>query len=240
MLGSWPTTSPTPAWRAVAVHSGENSAPRQASVEASVPERSRSSSPLTSFNEGLDVPEIQTVLMLRPTESPVIFLQQLGRGLRKADDKDRLRVVDFIGNHRSFLSKPRTLLTLGGRSVVTQKDVLDAARSGEFNLPEGCSVDYELEAVDLMASLVKTRASMSDVLADYCRGFYDDYGYRPSALQAFRAQLNPRSATKQNGSWFGFLKILGILTTEEVDVVEQCGDTLALSPERKRRNPTNS
>ena len=67
------------------------------------------------FNEGLDVPEIDTVLMLRPTESPVVFLQQLGRGLRRSHGKDALTVIDFIGNHRSFLIKPRTLLTLGSK-----------------------------------------------------------------------------------------------------------------------------
>ena len=66
------------------------------------------------FNESLDVPNINTVLMLRPTESPVIFLQQLGRGLRKSDDKLYLSVVDFIGNHRSFMQKPQGLLYLTG------------------------------------------------------------------------------------------------------------------------------
>ena len=211
---------------AVAVHSGLDSAPRRESVSKLRSGEVAVVFTVDLFNEGLDVPEIGTVLMLRPTESPVVFLQQLGRGLRKAANKDRLRVVDFIGNHRSFLNKPRTLLSLGGRAVVTQKDVLDAARSGEFDLPEGCSVEYELEAVDLLESLVKARSSMSDVLADYCREFFDDYGYRPSALQAFRAQLNPRSATKQNGSWFGLLKSLGILTPEEAEVVERRGDTL--------------
>ena len=55
------------------------------------------------FNEGLDVPEIDTVLFLRPTESPVVFLQQLGRGLRRTDGKAGLTVLDFIGQqHRRF------------------------------------------------------------------------------------------------------------------------------------------
>src|SRR5690606_3291863 len=55
------------------------------------------------FNEGTDLPSIDTVLMLRPTESKILFLQQLGRGLRRADglDKHHLVVVDFIGNHQS-------------------------------------------------------------------------------------------------------------------------------------------
>ena len=50
--------------------------------------------------------DVNMVMMLRPTESPVIFLQQLGRGLRPAPGKDRLTVIDFIGNHRSFLQRP--------------------------------------------------------------------------------------------------------------------------------------
>ncbi len=56
------------------------------------------------FNEGLDIPSVNTVLMLRPTNSSIIFIQQLGRGLRKAKDKDFLTVLDFIGNHdRAYL-----------------------------------------------------------------------------------------------------------------------------------------
>ena len=64
------------------------------------------------FNEGVDVPTLDTVLMLRPTESPVLFLQQLGRGLRLAPGKEHLDVVDFVGNHRAFLAPARTLMTL--------------------------------------------------------------------------------------------------------------------------------
>ena len=52
------------------------------------------------FNEGVDVPNVDALLMLRPTESPVLFLQQLGRGLRKADNKLSCLVLDFVGEHR--------------------------------------------------------------------------------------------------------------------------------------------
>ena len=58
------------------------------------------------FSEGVDLPSIDTVLMLRPTESKILFLQQLGRGLRKAEGKEKLVVLDFIGNHHSFLHNP--------------------------------------------------------------------------------------------------------------------------------------
>lgn len=53
------------------------------------------------FNEGIDIPEVNTILMLRPTESPTIFIQQLGRGLRKFEDKEFVTIIDFIGNHKN-------------------------------------------------------------------------------------------------------------------------------------------
>ena len=72
------------------------------------------------FNEGVDLPNIDTVLMLRPTESKIIFLQQLGRGLRQAKDsgKEKLVVLDLIGNHISFFKKAEALFQIG----VTNKD----------------------------------------------------------------------------------------------------------------------
>jgi superfamily II DNA or RNA helicase len=77
------------------------------------------------FNEGVDIPEIDTVLFLRPTESLTIFLQQLGRGLRLADDKDCLTVLDFVGNSRpeyNFENKFRALI--GKTSTTVFKEIL--------------------------------------------------------------------------------------------------------------------
>jgi len=64
------------------------------------------------FNEGVDLPAIDTLMMLRPTESKVLFLQQLGRGLRRHPAKERLVVLDFIGNHQGFLNKPQALFAI--------------------------------------------------------------------------------------------------------------------------------
>ena len=93
--------------KAVAVHAGaEQRAPRD------LPGAARAGDlevifAVDMFNEGVDVPAIDTVLMLRPTESTIIWLQQLGRGLRVSADKERLIVIDYIGNHRAFLMKLR-------------------------------------------------------------------------------------------------------------------------------------
>ena len=119
MPTSWPTISPTNGVRAVAVHSGERSAPRASALEALADGRLDILFAVDMFNEGLDIPNVDTVLMLRPTESSVIWLQQFGRGLRRAEGKSELRVIDYIGNHRAFLIKVRSLLQplLGTRRI---------------------------------------------------------------------------------------------------------------------------
>lgn len=87
------------------------------------------------FNEGVDIPSINTVLMLRPTNSPIIFIQQLGRGLRKHDSKEFLTVLDFIGNHsKTFL----IAIALNG-SRYYDKDSLKVAVVTNFANVPGCT-----------------------------------------------------------------------------------------------------
>ena len=99
--------------QAVAIHSGPGSSPRAASLEQLQAGMLEVVCCVDMFNEGVDLPHVDTVLMLRPTESEVVWLQQFGRGLRKAEGKGALRVIDYIGNHRAFLLKVRALFALG-------------------------------------------------------------------------------------------------------------------------------
>jgi superfamily II DNA or RNA helicase/diadenosine tetraphosphate (Ap4A) HIT family hydrolase/HKD family nuclease len=210
---------------AVAVHSGPTSAPRVGSVERLRAGELQIICTVDVFNEGLDVPEVDTVLMLRPTESPVVFLQQLGRGLRRNHGKNFLTVIDFIGNHRSFLIKPRTLLALGtGRQVGTDK-VLRAMRTGDFGLPEGCSATYDVELVEILRTV--TRVGARSALEDYCRSYADERGHRPSALQAYKAGYNPSSARARHGHWFAFLDDVELLGKQERKVMRRHADALA-------------
>ena len=208
-----------------AVHSKPSSAPRHETLDALRDGRIDVIFAVDLFNEGLDIPEIDTVLMLRPTESPIVFLQQLGRGLRTMEGKDALAVVDFIGNHRSFLSKPRTLLSLGTRVVPSNAKVLAALESGEFGLPAGCSVSYELSVVDMLREL--GRVSGRSELAEYCRSYFEEEGARPSATQAFHAGYNLASVRAKHGSWYGFLEDLGLLSELEQATLTDAGEVLA-------------
>ena len=210
--------------RCAAVHSGPTSAPRHQSLDNLRDGELDLLFAVDLFNEGLDVPHIDTVLMLRPTESPVIFLQQLGRGLRLLEGKESLTVVDFIGNHRAFLLKPRTLLSLGTRTVPTTLQVLTALENSDFRLPEGCSVDYDLTVVDMLRQLAPTSAR--DAIEDYCRSYVDEEGLRPTAAQAFRAGHDPAIVRAKYGSWFDFLNAIELLGENEARTLELNGDVL--------------
>ena len=210
--------------RCASVHSGPTSAPRHQSLDDLRSGELEVIFTVDLFNEGLDVPDIDTVLMLRPTESPIIFLQQLGRGLRIKEGKDALAIVDFIGNHRSFLLKPRTLLSLGRRAAPTTLQVLAALGSQDFGLPEGCSVDYDLTVVDMLKSLTQTSAR--DAIEEYCRSYMLEEGLRPTAAQAFRAGHDPAVVSQRYGSWFGFLRVIELLGKREGAVADAYGDVL--------------
>lgn len=110
------------------------------------------------FNEGVDIPEIDTVLFLRPTESLTIFLQQLGRGLRLADDKDCLTVLDFVGNSRpeyNFENKFRALI---GKTATT---VFKEIEDNFPHLPLGCSIVLEKKAKETILENIKAATVLS-------------------------------------------------------------------------------
>jgi superfamily II DNA or RNA helicase len=124
---------------AAAVHAGATSAPRSESLEALRDGSLAMLCAVDMFNEGVDLPELDTVMMLRPTESRIIWLQQFGRGLRRSDPHKQLTVIDYIGNHRSFILEPQALFGLppGDREVL---NLLERLEQGTANLPPGCEV----------------------------------------------------------------------------------------------------
>jgi superfamily II DNA or RNA helicase/HKD family nuclease len=104
------------------------------------------------FNEGVDVPAVDTVLMLRPTESPTLFLQQLGRGLRKMDGKTSCTVLDFVGTHRrEFRFDRRYRALLGG----TRRDLERAVTTGFPFLPAGCNMQLDRKASEIVLKSIR-------------------------------------------------------------------------------------
>ncbi len=104
------------------------------------------------FNEGVDLPSVDTLLLLRPTESPTLFLQQLGRGLRRARGKALCTVLDFVGNHRREFRFDRTLRALLGG---TRRDVERQVERDFPFLPSGCHMELDPVARDIVLRSIR-------------------------------------------------------------------------------------
>ena len=125
------------------------------------------------FNEGVDIPQINTILFLRPTESLTIFLQQLGRGLRIADGKECLTVLDFIGQSNKnykFADKYRALI---GK---TKKSVESYVKDGFVSLPKGCFIKLEKQAKEYVLRNIKGLKNNKNVLIGKIKYFENDTG----------------------------------------------------------------
>lgn len=110
------------------------------------------------FNEGVDIPEVDTILFLRPTDSTTLFTQQLGRGLRLSEGKECLTVLDFIGfsnDNFSYANKFRALTNLHGRKLVRH------AKNQFPVLPTGCAIDLDKVSQDIVLENIKQSVSKS-------------------------------------------------------------------------------
>ena len=101
------------------------------------------------FNEGVDITTVDMVMFLRPTESPVVFLQQLGRGLRKSAGKKYLNVLDFIGNYEKA-GRVRFFLSGNARAFTGSNDP-----TGRDDVPDDCLIDFDMRVIDLFAEMDK-------------------------------------------------------------------------------------
>ena len=99
------------------------------------------------FNEGVDIPVVDTIMMLRPTESKIIFIQQFGRGLRIAEGKKVVKVIDFIGNHKTFLEKPAALFDFDLDPNLMCKFV-ENYKNKKLDIPDDSRIFYDPETID--------------------------------------------------------------------------------------------
>lgn len=133
------------------------------------------------YNEGVDIPEVNTILFLRPTESLTIFLQQLGRGLRLADGKECLTVLDFIGQANrkyNFEEKFEALL------ANTKHSVQYELRNGFVSAPKGCYIQLEKKAAKAILDNIKSSFNVKSGLVSRIATFEEDSGM-PLTLSNF-------------------------------------------------------
>ncbi len=151
------------------------------------------------YNEGIDIKQINTVLFLRPTESLTVFLQQLGRGLRLADGKDCLTVLDYVGraNKRyNFEMKFRALLQTGNQGVKREME------AGFPHLPRGCFVRLERKARDIILSNISNAITEKAGILDRIQSFEFDTG-KPLTFANFinAYDMTPQAFYAQRFKW---------------------------------------
>lgn len=131
-------------WRTLVLSGGDSEAVRAAAIERLAGEEKEDALDyiisVDIFSEGADVPEINQVIMLRPTESPIIFIQQLGRGLRKAEGKEYVVVIDFIGNYRNNFMIP---IALSGDRSYNKDNIRRYVTEGGRVIPGASTIHFD-------------------------------------------------------------------------------------------------
>ncbi|MBO8192168.1 DUF3427 domain-containing protein [Streptomyces oryzae] len=115
------------------------------------------------FNEGLDIPDVDTLLFLRPTESVTVYLQQFGRGLRRQPQKEFLTVLDFVGHHgRNYDFEARLAAVTGLRKGRLIKGI----ENDSYGLPDGCEIILDRKSKDLIISNIKARLNFPQIVKE--------------------------------------------------------------------------
>jgi superfamily II DNA or RNA helicase len=167
------------------------------------------------FNEGVDVPSVDTLLLLRPTQSPVLFQQQIGRGLRLAPGKDSCLILDFVGQHRADFRFDRLLASITG---LTRAQLIDAVEGGFSTLPAGCHIHLHRKAREQVLQNLRTLTQQSwRRLTSELRSYAELR--RPITLPDFlhhqRLALEEVYRTTKPSGWTTLKRSAGLLSGEE-------------------------
>ena len=204
--------------------SGEYTEKRNAAIQKLKNGEIRAIFSVDMFNEGVDITSVDMVMFLRPTESPIVFLQQLGRGLRKCRGKEFLTVLDFIGNYEKA---GRVRFLLEGKSDMYREG---CHLSDTLRFPDDCMVDFDLKLIDLFAEMDRKHLKLKDqVINEYFR-VKDLLGKRPTRLDLFTYMDNNIYETAITHSkdnpfkrYLEFLNDLGELSQIEVEFYKGIG-----------------
>lgn len=177
------------------------------------------------FNEGLDIPSIDMVMFLRPTQSPTVFLQQLGRGLRKFEDKKYLNVLDFIGNYKKADLLP---FLLSGKTYSRADSKRGIPSEEEY--PEDCRIDFDFRLIDIFKGLASKEMKIKDKIREEFLRVKDELGNRPSRVELFNniddeiyCEMKQKSKFNIFKDYLGFLKENNELTDEELEFMNTRG-----------------
>ena len=178
------------------------------------------------FNEGIDIPEINQVVMLRPTQSPIIFVQQLGRGLRKADDKEFVVILDFIGNYTNNYMIP---IALSGDRSYNKDNMRRYVTDGARIIPGSSTIYFdEISRNRIYQSIDNAKTNEKKLLVDAYTQLKYKLGRVPSISDYDRYEsIDALKFCSKYGSYYNFVKnavkdkdYLISLTDDEAKIIQ--------------------
>lgn len=143
------------------------------------------------FNEGIDIPEINQIVMLRSTESSIVFIQQLGRGLRLSQNKDYVVVIDFIGNYSNNYMIP---MALSGNRSFSKDEIKKYLIEGKSTIPGSSSVEFDKTA---LSQIYKTIDNTNFAATKHLRLEYNNLKYRLGRIPTLEEFITERSIDPQ-------------------------------------------
>ena len=176
------------------------------------------------FNEGIDIPRVNQVIMLRPTQSAIIFVQQLGRGLRKAEGKEYLTVIDFIGNYSNNFLIP---IALFGDTSYNKDNLRKLIAGGSNQIPGTSTINFDKIAKEkIYAAIDQSNFSLKkDLVKDYELLKYK-IGYSPMMMDfMYHGSRDPILYAEYAGSYFQFVSSIesnmsGVLNLDQLAILK--------------------
>jgi superfamily II DNA or RNA helicase/HKD family nuclease len=168
------------------------------------------------YNEGVDLPDVNALLLLRPTQSPVLFEQQLGRGLRLAQDKDSCLVLDFVGRHRQDFRFDQILQVMTGLS---RRQLIEEIEGGFPTLPPGCHISFDRVSREQVLANLRFVASQNwPRLTKELRAYANLHGATNVALASFlhdsALELSDIYRTNVIAGWTNLRRNAGLIEAE--------------------------
>ena len=182
------------------------------------------------LNEGVDIVEVNQVIMLRPTESPIVFIQQLGRGLRKAEGKEYVVILDFIGNYNNNFMIPVALS--GDRSYnpdIIRKYVI----SGNTTIPGASTVHFDEIAKDKIFSSIDRIKGMKSIIKSSYKNLKNRLGRVPYLIDFYEnGEVDPLVIIREYKTYQAFLEseekelYVGKISEQELTTLEYLSKTV--------------
>ena len=197
-------------WRTLVLSGNDSEEARAAAIERLAGKESENALDyiisVDIFSEGVDAPEINQVIMLRPTQSPIVFIQQLGRGLRKAEDKEYVVVLDFIGNYNNNFMIPVALS--GDRSYnadVIRKYVI----SGNSTIPGASTVHFDEISKDKIFKSIDKIKGMKTLIKESYVSLKNRLGRVPLLYDFYENQeIDPLVIIKEYKTYYAFMQAM--------------------------------